>query len=227
LHNHPDDDDDISGDIGAVGDDSEADEKEEQEAGGGGGGGDDDDEDRDLVWDDDQKLASVQKDDDFVTAEDAKSIFEDLSKDGDVKPFADLDDKVMSTVMALPSVRRRTFLFSATLTLAGEDRLKGAFRKKKLPKNITDMDKLLQKLDISRGKSDVVDVTNRAKMVSEERLDQAKIECVTDENYYFLSLYPGRTIVFVNAVSALRRRSGILTTLRVQAYPLHSEMEQR
>ena len=41
------------------------------------------------------------------------------------------------------------------------------------------------------------------------------------------SLYPGRTIVFVNAVSALRRLSGILTTLRVNVYPLHSEMEQR
>jgi hypothetical protein len=32
-------------------------------------------------------------------------------------------------------------------------------RKKKLPKNLTDVDKLLQKLGISRGKSDHVDVT--------------------------------------------------------------------
>jgi hypothetical protein len=117
LHYHPYDDDDISGDICAAGDDSEADEEQEQEASGGGGGGDDNDDDEDLVWDDDQKLASVQKDDDFVTVEDAKSIFEDLLKDGDVtevndplfKPFTDLDDKVKSTVMALPSIRRRTF----------------------------------------------------------------------------------------------------------------------
>jgi ATP-dependent RNA helicase DDX24/MAK5 len=45
--------------------------------------------------------------------------------------------------------------------------------------------------------------------------------------YYVLLRYPGRTIVFVNSIDAIRRLVPILKLLKVDAYPLHAEMQQR
>lgn len=45
--------------------------------------------------------------------------------------------------------------------------------------------------------------------------------------YYLLSRHPGRTIVFVNAVSALRRVAALLRTLGLPAHPIHAQQQQR
>ncbi|CAN0074177.1 unnamed protein product [Discosporangium mesarthrocarpum] len=45
--------------------------------------------------------------------------------------------------------------------------------------------------------------------------------------YLFCSLYPGRTLVFVNAIACARRLGALLTLLRVPATPLHAQMQQR
>ena len=39
--------------------------------------------------------------------------------------------------------------------------------------------------------------------------------------------YPGRTLVFVNTISALRKLSAVLTTLRLPVHQLHANMQQR
>ena len=45
--------------------------------------------------------------------------------------------------------------------------------------------------------------------------------------YYLLARHPGRTLVFVNAVSALRRVAALLKLLGLPAYPLHAQQQQR
>jgi ATP-dependent RNA helicase DDX24/MAK5 len=45
--------------------------------------------------------------------------------------------------------------------------------------------------------------------------------------YYILAVHSGRTLVFVNAISAVRRLAAVLRTLGLPASPLHSSMQQR
>ena len=45
--------------------------------------------------------------------------------------------------------------------------------------------------------------------------------------YYLLAAHPGRTLVFVNAVSAARRVAALLALLRLPAAALHASMQQR
>ncbi|RLN80672.1 hypothetical protein BBJ28_00015744, partial [Nothophytophthora sp. Chile5] len=45
--------------------------------------------------------------------------------------------------------------------------------------------------------------------------------------YYFLTQYPGRTIVFLNAIHQVRRLAGLLNLLNLPVFALHAEMQQR
>lgn len=45
--------------------------------------------------------------------------------------------------------------------------------------------------------------------------------------YLFCASYPGRTLIFVNAISIARRLSVLLCALNVPATPLHAQMQQR
>ena len=45
--------------------------------------------------------------------------------------------------------------------------------------------------------------------------------------YYFLLLYPGRTLVFVNSIDCLQRLRALLEVLHMKPLPLHAHMQQR
>ncbi|CAM9797019.1 unnamed protein product [Scytosiphon promiscuus] len=45
--------------------------------------------------------------------------------------------------------------------------------------------------------------------------------------YLFCATYPGRTLIFVNAIAIARRLSALLCTLDIPATPLHAQMQQR
>jgi ATP-dependent RNA helicase DDX24/MAK5 len=45
--------------------------------------------------------------------------------------------------------------------------------------------------------------------------------------YYFLLRYPGRSLVFVSSIDSIRRVLPLLETLQIQAYPLHSQLQQK
>ena len=45
--------------------------------------------------------------------------------------------------------------------------------------------------------------------------------------YYLLAQHPGRTLVFVNAISSVRRLAALLRLLQVPALALHASMQQR
>ena len=60
---------------------------------------------------------------------------------------------------------------------------------------------------------------------------EAYVSCSEEEQdsvlYYLLAQHPGRTLVFVNAVSSVRRLAALLRLLQVPALALHASMQQR
>jgi len=62
-------------------------------------------------------------------------------------------------------------------------------------------------------------------------VEEACVHCSEDGRdealYYLLAAHPGRTLVFVNAVSAARRVAALLGLLALPAAALHASMQQR
>lgn len=76
---------------------------------------------------------------------------------------------------------------------------------------------------------EVVDVTQSSALSA--GVSQSYLECLeTDRDahlYAILARHPGRTAVFCNAVSAVRRVAALLGLLGVRALPIHAQQQQR
>lgn len=63
------------------------------------------------------------------------------------------------------------------------------------------------------------------------QVEEACLECSDAQRdeflYYILAQHPGRTLVFVNAISAVRRVAALLKLLGLPAVALHASMQQR
>lgn len=124
---------------------------------------------------------------------------------------------------------RQTLVFSATLTLVHQVPARILHKKhvKKMDKT-TKLDLLMQKIGM-RGKPKVIDLTRNEGTV--ETLTETKIHCETDEKdwylYYFLMQYPGRSLVFANSISCIKRLSGLLKVLDIMPLTLHACMHQK
>ncbi|RKP27028.1 P-loop containing nucleoside triphosphate hydrolase protein, partial [Syncephalis pseudoplumigaleata] len=128
--------------------------------------------------------------------------------------------------------RRQTFVFSATL---GRDlqlhKRRGHATEKKASSSSKEasMQNLLDRIEFDSAEPKVVDVT-RAEAVA-ENLVEARIDCIKEDKdlylYYFLCRYPGRTIVFTNSIDCIRRILPLFKLLRIDAYGLHAQMQQR
>lgn len=59
-------------------------------------------------------------------------------------------------------------------------------------------------------------------------MEEACVRCSDEERdehlYYLLAAHPGRTLVFVNAVSAARRVAALLQLLKLPSAALHAGM---
>uniref|UniRef100_T1HAT9 ATP-dependent RNA helicase n=1 Tax=Rhodnius prolixus TaxID=13249 RepID=T1HAT9_RHOPR len=126
-------------------------------------------------------------------------------------------------------VKRQNFVFSATLTLVHEppSYIK---RKRHNKAQLTQNDKL-KKLIKAVGMKDykVVDITKKTGTAA--ALKEAKISCTFDEKdyyiYYLLKAYNGRTVIFCNSISCVRRLASLLSLLSCSPLPLHANMQQR
>ncbi|KND04171.1 uncharacterized protein SPPG_01605 [Spizellomyces punctatus DAOM BR117] len=127
------------------------------------------------------------------------------------------------------TIERRTFIFSATLVHDG--RLKQKLKKgsKKQSSHVPSMDDLLDRLEFQDPEPCYVNVLPES--VTADKLLETRIDCLHTEKdaflYYILTRYPGRTIVFVNSIDAIRRLVPVLSHMKVKALPLHAEMQQR
>ncbi|XP_006879266.1 PREDICTED: ATP-dependent RNA helicase DDX24 [Elephantulus edwardii] len=125
--------------------------------------------------------------------------------------------------------KRQTLVFSATLTLVHQAPARILHKKhtKKIDKTAK-LDLLMQKIGM-RSKPKVIDLTRNEATV--ETLTETKIHCETDDKdlylYYFLLQYPGRTLVFANSISCIKRLSGLLKVLDIMPLSLHACMHQK
>jgi ATP-dependent RNA helicase DDX24/MAK5 len=80
-----------------------------------------------------------------------------------------------------------------------------------------------------RGRPAIIDLTTAAKVA--QGVTEAHLTVLEEDReaclYYLLAKHPGRTLVFVNAVSALRRVAALLKLLGLPAYALHAQQQQR
>jgi ATP-dependent RNA helicase DDX24/MAK5 len=129
----------------------------------------------------------------------------------------------------------QTMVFSATLTLP-------AALRKRLRKGgggqsgAATLDALMDRVPFrgaggagGRGPL-VVDLTTARRLA--DRVHEAHVRCSTDARRdaalaLFLSAHPGRCVVFVNAVSSLRRLAALLRLLGLPAQALHAQQQQR
>ncbi|KAI8883890.1 P-loop containing nucleoside triphosphate hydrolase protein [Backusella circina FSU 941] len=122
-----------------------------------------------------------------------------------------------NTKKVLPQDRgeHQTFIFTATLSKDIRFNVKS---KKKKVKNTGTMEDLLSRIEFADSDPALVDMTSETMVAS--RLLEAKIDCIhTDKDlyvYYFVTRYPGRTIIFVNSIDAIRRLVPVFKLLGVE-----------
>nr|XP_031535220.1 ATP-dependent RNA helicase DDX24 isoform X3 [Vicugna pacos] len=143
--------------------------------------------------------------------------------------FAELSQLLEMLSDSQYNPKRQTLVFSATLTLVHQAPARILHKKhaKKIDKTAK-LDLLVQKIGM-RSKPKVIDLTRNEATV--ETLTETKIHCETDEKdlylYYFLMQYPGRTLVFANSISCIKRLSGLLKVLDIMPLTLHACMHQK
>uniref|UniRef100_A0A8C5E1R1 ATP-dependent RNA helicase n=1 Tax=Gouania willdenowi TaxID=441366 RepID=A0A8C5E1R1_GOUWI len=142
--------------------------------------------------------------------------------------FAELENllEMLNTTHFNPS--RQTFVFSATLTMAHSLPTRLIQKKKKLQDQRNKLEVLMEKVGI-KAKPKVIDLTRKEATV--ETLTETLIQCQKEEKdfylYYFLLQYPGRTIVFANSISCIKRLNSLLDILDCNPLPLHANMHQK
>ncbi|CAG8666418.1 9671_t:CDS:10, partial [Ambispora leptoticha] len=153
--------------------------------------------------------------------------------DNESKELTDINKKINNKEKN-PS-KRQTFVFSATL----DKNLKEDLKKKKYFKNT------LKKLDVSNTRATMKELMERLKFTDPDpifidltpeyvvasTLQESKIDCLTTEKdvyiYYFITRYPGRTLIFVNSINTIRGLVPIMRLLGIEVLGLHAQMQQR
>ncbi|XP_024080830.1 ATP-dependent RNA helicase DDX24 [Cimex lectularius] len=130
----------------------------------------------------------------------------------------------------LTAKKRQNFVFSATLTLVHDVPSYIKQKKRNRAKGLTPEQKLKSLVEsIGMENYKIVDIT-KAKGTA-DKLKETKISCTFDEKdyylYYLLDKYRGRTLVFCNSISSVRRLASLLNILNRPPLPLHANMQQR
>ncbi|KAI8335604.1 P-loop containing nucleoside triphosphate hydrolase protein [Blakeslea trispora] len=119
----------------------------------------------------------------------------------------------------------QTFIYTATLT---KD-IRFNVKRKRQTKQKNSLDDLLDRIEFADPEPALVDMTSETMVASQ--LLEAKIDCVPTEKdlyvYYFVTRYPGRTIVFVNSIDAIRRLVPVFKLLNLEVLGLHAQMQQK
>lgn len=156
----------------------------------------------------------------------------DSSKPPEEEPLSNVETESWKNKNPRPGPSERPLqisVFSATLTLPSSLR-------KRLRKGgggssgSATLDDLMDKVPfVGLRKPKIVDLTTERRLA--DRVLQSYVSCPESERdvylYYLLACHPGRTIVFMNAISSVRRVSALLRYLGLPAHPIHAGMQQR
>ncbi|RNF14659.1 putative ATP-dependent RNA helicase [Trypanosoma conorhini] len=127
--------------------------------------------------------------------------------------------------------RTVTFVTSATLSLQTNYERKDLRAKKTVIRttNADTMATVLQQLEIKPSNAKVFTFSPKADVTA--KIQETYLRCPGDSKdlylYYFLKMYHERTIVFVNAISMLRRLVKLLEVLGIPVAGLHASLQQR
>ncbi|KAF5226457.1 putative ATP-dependent DEAD/H RNA helicase [Trypanosoma cruzi] len=127
--------------------------------------------------------------------------------------------------------RTITFVTSATLSLQTKYERKDLRSKKTVIRtsNADTMAAVLQQLEIKTSNAKVFTISPKADVSA--KIEETYLRCPGDSKdlylYYFLKMYHERTIVFVNAISMLRRLVKLLEVLAIPVAGLHASLQQR
>ncbi|KAI7890155.1 P-loop containing nucleoside triphosphate hydrolase protein [Mucor mucedo] len=122
----------------------------------------------------------------------------------------------------------QTFIFTATFNKDLRFNVK-AKRRKIAAKPTNSMEDLLSRIEFADSDPALVDMTSDNVVAS--TLLEARVDCLhTDKDlyvYYFVTRYPGRTIIFVNSIDAIRRLVPVFKLLNLEVLGLHAQMQQK
>ncbi|SCU88890.1 LAFA_0E15104g1_1 [Lachancea sp. 'fantastica'] len=127
----------------------------------------------------------------------------------------------------------QTMIFSATFSMDLFNKLSTTnWKKLGKGKDTDEMEQALKHLMTKihfRSKPVIVDVNPNNKVHS--KISEALIECLPTERdlytYYFLTVYPGTTLVFCNAIDSVKKLNSYLTFLGISSFQIHSSMTQK
>jgi len=127
--------------------------------------------------------------------------------------------------------KRQNFVFSATLTMVHKAPYRVNIKnKKKIKKNLSSEDKLKSLIQLIGMKNPyVVNLTTASCVTS--TVKEMQIFCSVVEKdgylYYYLKRNPGRSLVFCNSISCVKRLASVLNILKLNPLPIHSNMIQK
>ncbi|GLD98779.1 hypothetical protein PINS_up007497 [Pythium insidiosum] len=211
---------------------------------------DDDDSEEDEAMETTAGEANVVMLDDVLRYHQKKAAGQAEDQEDDEEEEAEKQKEEAPAPTPQPRRPRQTFLFSATLTIPEGGRFQKGPRKHRHA--LTVLESVMKRVGL-RGKPAVVDlgVSDAAGDDEDERSVAARRKqqqenvalslpaglelCqheVTDDSrdsylYYFLTQYPGKTIVFLNAIHQVRKLAGLLSLLQLPVFALHAELQQR
>lgn len=144
----------------------------------------------------------------------------------------------LSNLLKRYETQRQVFVFSATLTLTHSPpkRLNLFKPNKKNKKNKINetqkMNTIIEMLSMRSNRTKVIDLTREGiGTPNEQLLTETKMNCLSHEKdlylYYFISLFPGRTLIFCNSKDCLRRLVNVMKLLQLNPLPLHAAMPQK
>lgn len=163
----------------------------------------------------------------------AKTAGGDDDEDQEKKDGKGKEDTVKPTSIARTDYdfSRQTFIFTATLSKELSLNLTRKKNKAKSAQQSTEgtLEDLMERIEFHDESPAMVNVGSEKIVAS--KLLEAKIDCLTAEKdlylYYFAKKYPGRTLVFVNSIDAIRHLVPMMQLLGIEALGMHAQMQQR
>ncbi|QLL34365.1 hypothetical protein HG536_0G02240 [Torulaspora globosa] len=127
----------------------------------------------------------------------------------------------------------QTMVYSATFAMDLFSKLSStSWSKMKRDKHSDEMEAVLQQLMKKihfKSKPIIID-TNSEQRISSQ-IKESLIECGPLERdlycYYFVTMYPGTTLVFCNSIDSVKKLNAYLNHLKVPTFQIHSSMTQK
>ncbi|CCK72562.1 ATP-dependent RNA helicase KNAG_0K01980 [Huiozyma naganishii CBS 8797] len=126
----------------------------------------------------------------------------------------------------------QTLIFSATFSLDLFNKLASNGQGHTLKESDNELEEVLKQLMTKihfKERPTIIDANPFDKV--NMQVKEALIECAPLERdlyvYYFISMFPGTTLIFCNAIDSVKKLTSFLNFLRIPSFQIHSSMSQK